>query len=53
MNAEDEMRDLCEKIMSINPNACPLIDGDTNKLVKSDPDRLKTIIKTHLKSRDA
>ena len=48
MDADDEMRDLCKKIMSIDPNACPLLDGDTSKLIKADPEKLKLILKKHL-----
>jgi len=49
MSADDEIRKLCKRIISINPNACPLIDGDASKLIKSDPDSLKAILKKHLK----
>ena len=48
MDADDEMRDLCKKIMNIDPNACPLLDGDTSKLIKADPEQLKLILKKHL-----
>ncbi len=48
MHADDEMRELCKKIMSINPDACPLMDGGANKLIKANPEKLKSILKTHL-----
>jgi len=53
MNADDEMRDLCKRIMAINPNACPLLDGDASKLIKSDPDKLKALLKEHLRKLEA
>lgn len=49
MDADDEMKELCKKIMAINPDACPLLDGDTSKLIKADPDRLKALLKEHLR----
>ncbi len=53
MITDDELRDRCKKIMSINPNACPLIDGDASKLVKSGPNRLKALLKNHLKQLES
>jgi len=50
MNADDEMRELCQKIMAIDPNACPLLDGETSKLIKADPDKLKVLLREHLRN---
>jgi len=50
MSADDEMLELCKKIMNIDPNACPLLDGDTSKLIKADPEKLKMLLKNHLKN---
>ncbi len=49
MDADEEMKALCKKIMEINPDACPIIDGDASKLIKADPDRLKALLKEHLR----
>ena len=48
MNADDEMKEICQKIMAIDPNACPLLDGDTSKLIKGNPEKLKTLLREHL-----
>lgn len=50
MGADDEMRELCEKIMAIDPNACPLLDGETSRLLKADPEKLKGLLREHLKN---
>ena len=49
MDADDEMKALCKKIMAIDPDACPLLDGDASKLIKADPDKLKALLKEHLR----
>ena len=48
MNADDEMKEICQKIMAIDPNACPLLDGDTSKLIKANPEKLKALLREHL-----
>jgi len=48
MDADDEMKALCKQIIAIDPNSCPLMDGDAAHLVKGDPDRLKAILRAHL-----
>jgi hypothetical protein len=50
MDADEEMKELCKKIMAINPDACPILDGDASKLIKADPDRLKALLKEHLRT---
>ncbi len=50
MNADDEIKDLCKQIMDIKPNACPLMHGDALKLVKADPEKLKSILREQLAS---
>ncbi len=49
MGADEEIRSLCKKIIEINPDACPLLDGSASKLIKADPKKLKTILEEHLK----
>jgi len=49
MSADKEIRDLCKEIMEIDPDSCPLLDGDAHKLIKADPDKLKDLLKAHLK----
>ena len=49
MDADDVMKALCKKIMAIDPDACPLLDGDASKLIKADPDKLKALLKEHLR----
>ena len=48
MHADDEMRDLCKKIIAIDPNSCPLMDGDARHLIKAEPEKLKNILRSHL-----
>ncbi len=48
MDADNEMKEICKKIIAINPDACPLLDGDASKLIKADPDKLKALLKAHL-----
>ncbi len=50
MHADDEIRDLCKKIMAIDPNSCPLVDGGAIKLIQADPEKLKSILREHLKT---
>jgi len=49
MNADEEIKDLCQKIMAVNPDACPLMDGKASKLVKADPEKLKQVLTEHLR----
>jgi len=49
MDADDEIRALCKKIIEIDPDACPLLDGSASKLLKADPEKLKSILKAHLR----
>lgn len=53
MHADDEMRGLCKKIIAIDPDSCPLMDGDASHLVKADPDKLKVILREHLSKLEA
>jgi len=48
MHADDEIRDLCKKIIAIDPNSCPLMDGSACNLIKAEPEKLKNILKSHL-----
>lgn len=48
MHADEEIVDLCEQIMAIKPNACPLLHGDALNLVKADPEKLKGILREYL-----
>ncbi len=50
MNSDDEIRDLCNQIMSIDSSSCPLLDGDVKALAGKHPDELKTILRNKLKS---
>ena len=53
MHADDEMKGLCKQIIAIDPNSCPLMDGDAAHLVKADPDKLKAILRAHLEMLEA
>ena len=48
MNADDEIKNICNEIIAINPEACPLLHTDVLKLVKAEPEKLKKILKEQL-----
>lgn len=48
LSGDNEIRELCQKIIAINPNACPLLDMGTDHSVHYDPDKLKALLKNNL-----
>lgn len=48
MSKDDQIRQLCERLMEKDPNACPLLDGDASKMSITDPEKLKALLKKQL-----
>lgn len=50
LSADDEIRDLCKKIVDKDPKACPLMDHNLHNTIVHDPDTLKKMLRQQLSS---
>ena len=50
MSTNKELRSLCREIMAIDPNACPLLDGNVLKAHINNPAELKKLLEEQLKA---
>ena len=50
MSTNKELRALCREIMAINPNACPLLDGNILKNHVNNPEQLKKLLTQQLEA---